>query len=68
MCGELRMEFNVPSSVCRGSSLAVLILIVTLGLSVDLFAQTRRVMSPGDVLRVAGVSDAQISPNGEWIV
>jgi dipeptidyl aminopeptidase/acylaminoacyl peptidase len=25
-------------------------------------------MAPGDILRLANVSDAQISPNGEWIV
>jgi len=25
-------------------------------------------MSPADILRVAAVSDAQISPNGEWVV
>ena len=34
-------------------------------------AQPRRPnvgMSPADILRVAGVSDAQISPNGQWVV
>ena len=34
-------------------------------------AQPRRPnagMSPADILRVAGVGDAQISPNGEWVV
>jgi dipeptidyl aminopeptidase/acylaminoacyl peptidase len=31
-------------------------------------AQTRRPMAPADILRIASVSDAQISPNGEWIV
>jgi dipeptidyl aminopeptidase/acylaminoacyl peptidase len=31
-------------------------------------AQTRPGMMPADTLRVAGVGDAQISPNGEWIV
>ena len=31
-------------------------------------AQTRRPMAPADVLRVVSVSDAQISPNGQWIV
>lgn len=25
-------------------------------------------MAPGDILQVAGVSDAQISPNGQWVV
>lgn len=31
-------------------------------------AQTRRPMSPVDILRVANVADAQLSPNGESIV
>ena len=34
-------------------------------------AQSRRAptsMTPGDILRVANVSDAQISPNGQWVV
>src|SRR6267142_7066190 len=31
-------------------------------------AQSRRPMSPPDILRIANVSDAQISPNGDWIV
>ena len=31
-------------------------------------AQTRRPMAPADILRIATVSDAQISPNGEWVV
>ncbi|CAN5647252.1 hypothetical protein BH20ACI3_BH20ACI3_37000 [soil metagenome] len=32
------------------------------------FAQSRRPFAPADILRVAGVSDAQISPNGQWVV
>lgn len=31
-------------------------------------AQGRRQMAPADILQVANVSDAQISPNGEWVV
>ena len=31
-------------------------------------AQTRRPMSPADILRVANVGDAQLSPNGDWVV
>jgi len=31
-------------------------------------AQARRPMLPPDILRVANVSDAQISPNGDWVV
>ena len=30
--------------------------------------QGRQVMRPADVVRVATVSDAQISPNGQWVV
>jgi dipeptidyl aminopeptidase/acylaminoacyl peptidase len=30
--------------------------------------QVRRGMTPADVLRVANVADAQISPDGEWVV
>jgi dipeptidyl aminopeptidase/acylaminoacyl peptidase len=30
--------------------------------------QTRRPFAPADILRVATVSDPQISPNGEWVV
>jgi dipeptidyl aminopeptidase/acylaminoacyl peptidase len=31
-------------------------------------AQPRRPMAPPDILRIANVSDAQISPNGDWVV
>lgn len=31
-------------------------------------AQPRRPMAPADIVRVATVSDAQISPNGQWVV
>ncbi|HSB27928.1 MAG TPA: S9 family peptidase [Pyrinomonadaceae bacterium] len=46
---------------------------VTLTLSVlllciNLQAQPRRPMAPADILRIAAVSDAQISPNGLWVV
>jgi dipeptidyl aminopeptidase/acylaminoacyl peptidase len=30
--------------------------------------QARRAMVPADILRIANVSDAQISPNGDWVV
>jgi dipeptidyl aminopeptidase/acylaminoacyl peptidase len=30
-------------------------------------AQSRRPMSPADILRVATVADPQISPNGDWV-
>jgi dipeptidyl aminopeptidase/acylaminoacyl peptidase len=46
------------------------LLIGILGISFcsSLQAQGRRPLIPADILRVAGVSDPQISPNGEWIV
>lgn len=31
-------------------------------------AQTRRAMTPADTLRIANVGDAQISPDGTWVV
>jgi dipeptidyl aminopeptidase/acylaminoacyl peptidase len=31
-------------------------------------AQPRAQMRPADILRIANVSDAQISPNGQWVV
>ncbi|HET6890637.1 MAG TPA: S9 family peptidase [Pyrinomonadaceae bacterium] len=40
----------------------------SLWLVVHSAAQPRRVMAPADILRVNGVSDAQISPNGQWVV
>lgn len=46
----------------------ITLLVITLSAPADLFAQSRRAMTPADILRVAVVSDAQISPNGEWIV
>ena len=36
--------------------------------SVASVAQPRRAMTPADILRVSNVSDAQISPNGQWVV
>ena len=42
--------------------------IVLIVLATTLTAQTRRPMTPADILRIAAVSDAQISPNGEWVV
>lgn len=48
--------------------LALFTLTLTFALVVGSSAQTRRAMTPPDILRVAGVSDSQISPSGEWIV
>lgn len=41
---------------------------IILALSIVGLAQPRRPMAPPDILRVATVSDAQISPNGSWVV
>jgi dipeptidyl aminopeptidase/acylaminoacyl peptidase len=32
------------------------------------WAQSRRLMTPADILRVSTISDPQISPNGDWVV
>jgi dipeptidyl aminopeptidase/acylaminoacyl peptidase len=45
------------------ASLLLLLLLWTIA-----FSQQRRPMTPADILRVATVSDAQISPNGAWVV
>src|SRR5882724_6661001 len=49
----------------RHSTIVFAILVVFSSLSL---AQTRRPMSPADLLLVGGVSDAQISPDGRWVV
>ena len=48
--------------------LVVLQLIVIVSLTASVKAQPRRAMTPQDILRVANVTDAQISPNGQWMV
>jgi dipeptidyl aminopeptidase/acylaminoacyl peptidase len=47
-----------------------LIAVLCLGalLSVSSVAQPRRPMTPPDILRVANVTDVQMSPNGQWCV
>src|SRR2546428_8994698 len=42
-------------------------LLLLLSLAITASAQARRPMGPADILRVANVSDAQISPGGDWI-
>src|SRR4051812_4508706 len=41
---------------------------ITLLFSSSILAQTRRAMTPADILRVETVGDAQISPDGAWVV
>ncbi|MDX6557584.1 MAG: hypothetical protein QOF72_633 [Blastocatellia bacterium] len=47
---------------------ALLFSTVCISLCSSVRPQTRRPMTPADILRIANVGDAQISPNGEWIV
>ena len=47
---------------------ALLFSTLSLSPSPSIRAQSRRPMAPADILRIANVSDAQISPNGEWVV
>ncbi|HKY30289.1 MAG TPA: S9 family peptidase [Pyrinomonadaceae bacterium] len=42
--------------------------LTTIWLLLLLSPATAQRMTPPDILRVAGVSDAQISPNGQWVV
>lgn len=42
--------------------------LLSVSLCASLHAQSRRAMAPADILRIANVSDAQISPNGDWVV
>src|SRR5258708_35406784 len=41
---------------------------IIFSLCVSIQAQARRPMTPADILRIVNVSDAQISPSGEWVV
>jgi dipeptidyl aminopeptidase/acylaminoacyl peptidase len=57
-------------SLTKSFSLIATLLLVAASPSVAL-AQPRRApaaMSPSDILRIANVADAQISPNGRWVV
>jgi dipeptidyl aminopeptidase/acylaminoacyl peptidase len=43
------------------------LLLLFLSFTLTTSAQSRRPLAPADILRVATVGDAQISPNGEWV-
>ena len=58
---SLRLRVSVPLRLVISTAIG-------LALITGATAQVRRAMSPADILRIAAVSDAQISPNGEWIV
>jgi dipeptidyl aminopeptidase/acylaminoacyl peptidase len=57
----LRLRVSVPLRLIISTAIG-------LALITSATAQTRRPMSAADILRIAAVSDAQISPNSEWIV
>ena len=42
--------------------------VLSFAIAVVAFAQAPRGIRPVDILRLANVSDAQISPNGDWVV
>src|SRR5258706_5768285 len=52
----------------RRASVTALLFVAIVSLCASVRAQARRLMAPADILRIANVSDAQISPNGEWVV
>jgi dipeptidyl aminopeptidase/acylaminoacyl peptidase len=62
------LEFTAPDMLQKTLVQALLISILAISLSSSVQAQARRPMAPADILRIANVSDAQISPNGEWVV
>jgi dipeptidyl aminopeptidase/acylaminoacyl peptidase len=57
----------MPRTVSR-LLLCFLCLFVAARFEITVVAQTRNPMRPADVLRLDNVSDAQISPNGQWVV
>src|SRR6187549_2748949 len=54
--------FFAPLRLCVSNLLFILALAALCA------AQPRQAMRPADVLKVMTVSDAQISPNGQWVV
>ena len=55
------VSFFAPLRLCG-------ILLFLTGLAISTSAQPRRPMAPADIVRVANVTDAQISPNGQYVV
>ena len=54
--------------ILRAIARVFLFSLLGVSLCASLHAQSRRAMAPADILRIATVSDAQISPNGDWVV
>src|SRR3989442_15295922 len=59
--------FNLVSARRRRAGMVCGKLLLSLSLAIPASAQARRPMGHADILRVANVSDAQISPGGDWI-
>jgi dipeptidyl aminopeptidase/acylaminoacyl peptidase len=64
------MVLPMRKTLMKTLALTAMAMIAATSLAVDQ-AQPRRAttsMAPADILRIANVSDAQISPNGQWVV
>ena len=73
MSQEKQIGFSMRETFVKVLSLIATAMILAIALSAAqaVPSQARRTntsMTPGDILRVANVSDAQISPNGQWVV
>src|SRR3954454_24934910 len=58
---ESKFHF-APLRLCVKYFLSFLLLVIPCG------AQPRSPMRPADLVKIASVADAQISPNGQWVV
>src|SRR5262245_36842672 len=52
----------------KSAIISLLAVVILSGSSSRTNPQPRRPLTPPDILRVANVSDPQISPNGSWVV
>lgn len=69
--GSVDYKHFVPLGLKTHSTIATGLLVATLLCVALTHAQPNRaarLMTPGDILQVSNVSDAQISPNGQWVV
>src|SRR6267154_1842638 len=57
----------IRSSTRKASVTGLLLGMLSVSLCAAVYAQQRRPMTPADILRIANVSDAQVSPNGDWV-
>src|ERR1051325_3194079 len=68
---QRRTQRRKEESLCAFASslrLCVKLLLAFAFLTSPCFAQPRLPMRPPDIVKVANVTDAQISPNGQWVV